>query len=84
MIYTVVWMPDALDDLADIWNNATDRAAVSAASNTIDARLRRDPYGHSESRTDHSRIMIVPPLAVTYDVSDDDCLVTVWGVWRSQ
>jgi hypothetical protein len=26
--------------------------------------------------------MFVPPLGVAYDVEDDDCLVTVWGVWR--
>ena len=84
MIYTVTWTTKAQNDLADIWVTAPDRAAVTTASNQIDANLRRDPYGASESRTDQSRIMIVAPLAISYDVSDDDCLVAVWGVWRTQ
>ncbi len=84
MKYTVVWKPTAINELADIWTNATDRADVTAASDTIDAILRTDPYGQSESRTGPSRIMIVPPLAVSFDVSDPDCLVTVWAVWRSR
>ena len=82
MKYTVVWMPSALNDLARLWNNAPDRHAVAAASDTIDAIVMNDPYAHSESREGDSRIMIVPPLAVEYHVSDDDCLVTVRAVWR--
>jgi hypothetical protein len=62
--------------------SADDRAAISFASDTIDAILRRDPYSHSESRSGPSRIMSVPPLAAAYDVSDEDRLVTVWAVWK--
>jgi plasmid stabilization system protein ParE len=82
MRYTVVWTPDALNELTELYVNATDRADVTAASNRIDATLATDPYGQSESRSGNSRIMIVPPLAVSFDVSDPDCLVTVWAVWR--
>ena len=84
MRYTVVWLKAAQDHLADIWREASDRQAVAAASNLVDMILGRDPYAHSESRTDANRIMFVPPLAVAYDVSDDDRLVTVWAVWRGQ
>ena len=30
------------------------------------------------------RWWIVPPLAVAYDVSADDCLVTVLAVWKTE
>jgi hypothetical protein len=32
MKYTVVWLPPALNRLADIWNRAGDRQAVSRAA----------------------------------------------------
>jgi hypothetical protein len=28
------------------------------------------------------RILFVPPLAILFDVSDDDCMVKVRAVWR--
>jgi hypothetical protein len=81
MIYTVVWEPAALDELALLWMNAPDRRAVSAASNAIDATLRRDPYGSSKT-IPGGRALAVPPLVVAFSVSDPDCLVTVWSAWR--
>ncbi len=82
MTWTVTWAPDALEELADLWNNAADRRAVSKAADVIDAWLRRDPYADSESRGANKRIMFVPPLGVAYSVSDLDRLVTVQTVWR--
>jgi len=55
---------------------------VTQAANQIDAQLKADPYAKSESRAGNTRVMFVPPLGVAYDVSDADCLVTVWAVWR--
>jgi hypothetical protein len=82
MRWTVVWTNIAQNRLATTWNNAPDKAAVAAAADRIDVKLARDPYADSEERTAPSRVMFEPPLAVGYDVSDDDRLVTVWGVWR--
>ena len=82
MTYTVVWRPPAQNHLATLWTSAPDRSQVAAAADAIDAILRVDPFAYSESRSDASRIMIVPPLAVAFDVSEDDRLVTVWAVWR--
>ena len=39
MRYTVLWSPDAENDLAAIWLDANDRSAVTAAGNQIDASL---------------------------------------------
>ena len=82
MKWTVVYHPAAENELIDLWLAAPDQADVTYAANLIERRLRRDPYTYSESRDDNSRIMIESPLAFGYDVSDDDCMVTVWSVWR--
>ncbi len=82
MIFTVAYRPSATQQLAQLWNDAPDRAAMAAAANTIDADLRRDPFAKSESRSGDRRIKIEFPLAVYYDVSEEDALVTVYAVWR--
>jgi len=84
MKWTLVWQPSADNELIDLWVAAPDQADVTRAANLIEWRLRRDPYSFSESRDDNSRIMIEPPLALVYDVSDDDCMVTVLAVWRTK
>lgn len=82
MIYTVVWKPAVENDLANEWMTATDQSAVTDAANRIDAILRKDPYTYSESREGATRVMFVSPLAVAFEVSKPDCLVTVKAVWR--
>jgi plasmid stabilization system protein ParE len=82
MMYTVVWTPSALRDLADLWNNATDRAAVTSAADTIDSLLARDPLSQGEARAGSRRILVVESLAVYFEVRDLDRLVTVLDVWR--
>jgi hypothetical protein len=84
MTYTVAWTPAAQNLLATIWTNATDRVDVTAAANFIDAVLAQDPWNVGESRLGVSRVLIRPPLAVAYDVIDDDAKVIVWDVWRWQ
>jgi hypothetical protein len=41
--YTVGWRDKALQQLAQIWNGATDRVAVTRASDRIDRELATDP-----------------------------------------
>ncbi|MBN9118630.1 MAG: hypothetical protein J0I06_05660 [Planctomycetes bacterium] len=45
MNFTIVWSEAAIQDLARIWLNATDRNAITQASNEIDRVLGRDPLG---------------------------------------
>src|SRR5712691_9137245 len=77
MNYTVTWQPRAQARLAQLWTNGPDRAAVSAAANRIDALLRQNPSSRGESRSDGTRILFVPPLAVQFRVSELDCCVDV-------
>ncbi|MBW3599533.1 MAG: hypothetical protein KY475_19950 [Planctomycetes bacterium] len=82
MKYTVTWSPRAQLRLADIWLKATDRAAIAAAANRIDAELGRGPFGVGDARRGGARFLSVPPLCVLFDVSPDDMRVEVWAVWR--
>jgi hypothetical protein len=82
MKYTVVWLPSALERLAEIWNDGPDRAAITQAANRMDRQLLFDPQNQGEARDDNLRIMIDAPLVVYFTVSELDCLVTVRAVWR--
>ena len=77
MRYTVIWRPSAEADLAAIWTEARDRQTVSRAANQIDTLLRSAPTTSGESRSGDTRILVVPPLAVHFDVVADDRKVYV-------
>jgi len=82
MSFLVNWLPDAEQELADIWLNAPDRAAVTQASHQIDRRLKTDPDNEGEARSDGRRLLIVFPLAIIFRVIADDRRVDVIHVWR--
>lgn len=82
MKFTVIWKPAAEQELADIWVSVNDRAAVSAASNMIDALLARDPITRGQPKYDTVRELIESPLGVAFDVQEDDRLVFVIDVWH--
>jgi hypothetical protein len=82
MTYTVLWVPAAERELAELWTDASRRREVSDAANAIDARLGSAPLDEGESREKGRRILFVPPLGVTFEVSPDDRLVRVLDVWR--
>ena len=82
MIYTVVWLPSAIGQLAQMWTDAHDREAVTAAADRIDDVLRRDPHAKCSGGTD-ALVLIIPPLIVDVSISDDDRIVTISAVWRA-
>ena len=82
MIYTVVWENSAENTLADIWNNAFDRDAVTDASNQIDRELRVDAE-RKGTDLQNRRLFVVPPLAVVFVVDSGDCMVRVLNVRRT-
>jgi hypothetical protein len=82
MRYTVGWTEAALRELAAEWIQAEDRAAVTAAGNEIDRLLAISPREQGESRGGMVRVMFARPLAVEYEVIEDDCKVRVLTVWR--
>jgi plasmid stabilization system protein ParE len=80
MIFTVVWLPDAERELADIWMTSAERNHVTAAASMIDEQLRRDPDHAGESRSAGRRILIAPPLVATYRMRLDDRIVTIVNI----
>jgi hypothetical protein len=70
------------DDLAAIWLAASDRKAISDAANIMERQLRNDPLNAGEARDGNTRILVVEPLAIYFDVIVDDCRVVVWQLWR--
>jgi len=84
MKWTVVWKTKALNDLAELWVESTDRSSMAFASDLIDELLATEPLVHGESRDDGARLLVVAPLVVRYYVSVDDCMVTVTAVWQGQ
>jgi hypothetical protein len=83
MNFTVLWRPVAENKLADMWINDPDRAAIAAAADAIDHLLQVDPLGQGESREGDKRILFYPPLAVLYQVAENDRLVHVLTIGRS-
>ena len=84
MKYTVVWVPAALMELATAWNDAGDRGEVAAASDEIDRQLAAAPRLAGESRGGNRRILFAGPLAIDYEVVEEDRMVTVLSVWYSR
>jgi plasmid stabilization system protein ParE len=80
MRFTVIWRPDALDELANAWTEAANRNAVTEASERIDQLLTNDPMDAGESRFGKNRIVFEPPLAVIFRVNEGDRMVFVLSV----
>lgn len=80
MKYTVTWRPSAARRLSEIWLDSPDRTAVAEASDSIDSLLSLCPHEQGEERDPTTRILIVTPLAVVYEISDDDRRVTVLSI----
>jgi hypothetical protein len=81
MRYTVVWGRAAERELARLWTASADRRAVTLAADAIDRLLREDPHRRGESRQDTTRVLLVPPLGVDFEVLAADRMVHVMAVW---
>jgi hypothetical protein len=66
--FTVDWTPAAEDELADIWLQATDRNAVTAAQAALEKRLEQDPTGYGQHHSEGLYSITVPPLHAFYSI----------------
>ncbi len=78
----VDWLQSELDRMTNFWLQADSvlRQAITAACNTLDRRLSRDPWNEGESRSGRRRFTFVAPLAVTFRIEPDGQTVTVLHV----
>ena len=80
MKYTVTYTPFADFQLCDIWLRATNRQQVTNTPHQIELTLSQDAEHVGQLRRDGRRTVAKPPLGYTFEVSPDDCLVTVVSV----
>jgi hypothetical protein len=82
MRYTVVYLPAAKAQLANLWSRAVDRQAVADASDRIDLALRDDPDSKATPfRQFH--VYVDHPLAVLVHIDPGDRMVRVVQVRRT-
>lgn len=81
MKWTVTWKPTAQHDLAEIWLRSLHRRVITMATADVERLLLREPLVVGESRELNERVLIVFPLAVRYQVHQDDMLVSVQEIW---
>jgi hypothetical protein len=81
MNWTVLWLPDAEQELADAWLNAPFRDAVTRAAHIIDQLLQRDPENNGQPILNGRRCVLVPPLGVLFRILADEQRVEVIHVW---
>jgi hypothetical protein len=75
--FTVVWSPNEVERLTEIWMQSSDRGAVAIAADQIDRRLRDDPTRYAEPVHEGLWGLNQPPLRVLFSVSEDDRRVEV-------
>ncbi len=80
MSYTVVWTPQAEQQITSAWLAMNDRQSLTAAINDCDASLRSQPNRVGESRAGKLRIAFFGSLTVWFRISDADRQVFVAGV----
>jgi hypothetical protein len=80
--YTVVWIRDAENELADLWIRAPDRNSVAAAARDIDTELAQNAAFKGVEIAEGLRAFTSAPLRVLFTVDDGDRIVKVLRVVR--
>jgi hypothetical protein len=95
MSFQVLWLPDAEQELAQVWMESSDRSAITRAVHRVENRLTANPANEGESRTKSRRIAFERPLAIIFRVRPSERAVEVvarthlpasivsWREWRS-
>jgi hypothetical protein len=80
--YEVVYSPEAEDDLTLLWLHATDRSAVTLASELADRLLAADPYQTGVPLAEGLWAITVPPLRLYFEIDESARRVEVARVSR--
>jgi hypothetical protein len=78
--YIVTWVESAQQELAQVWIDAPNREAVTAATHAIDKELVEDAATKGSELSEGLRELIIPPLRVLFLVREPDRLVEVCTV----
>ena len=75
--YKVNWTDDALDQLAEIWLQSSNRDGVSMAAAAIDQQLSAAPLSLGSPMREGLRDLLVAPLRVLYWIDENTGSVEV-------
>jgi hypothetical protein len=78
--WTVVWLQNVEQELAEAWLNSNNRSAVSQAANQIDSIIRTSPETSGDPYRISQRVLQIGPLAVTYFVDEPNRIVSITGL----
>jgi hypothetical protein len=78
--YTVLWHKELLDEIASLWCNYPDRAAISVAANNIDAELLVDAHLKGSLLRSDQRSISSGPLTAYFRVDEGDRKVLVEAI----
>ena len=81
MTYRVSWDPDAFRKLISAWKAAREPDAGIRAFDEIERLLSSDAHDRGESRAGSLRILIVPPLGVTFQARPEIAEVLIVDAW---
>jgi len=81
--FTAVWVQSALDQLAEIWTESSDRDSVSKAADDIDDELANDAPGKGKELSEGLRSLLAPPLKVIFTVREPDRIAEVLVVKKA-
>jgi hypothetical protein len=80
--YTVVYLAEAADELATLWQDGTDRGDIAAAADLADIVLATTPRAEAVFLGEDLWRLDFQPLRFYLTIRDDDCLVEVSNVLR--
>ncbi len=83
MNWTVIWLPSAERDYLELWETEEFRDSLRIAVDEIERQLTSDPMDAGESRSQNQRILLIAPLAATFEVDEANRRVRVGGLWRT-
>jgi hypothetical protein len=74
------WKPQALRELASLYNNSADKNLITQTIHRMEETLRRNPTAYGESRKGLQRMAFEKPLCINFEVIPDDEKVIVISV----
>lgn len=84
MPYSLVWLESAIDELAEVWLFADDRASVTAAIAIIESRLTANPATAGHEISEGLWKAAEGPLAVYFSIDAAKHSVEIGGVRQCQ
>lgn len=82
--YTVVYLAEAADELATLWQEGTDRGDIAAAADVADRILGTTPRSEAVFLGEDLWRLDFQPLRFYFTIRDADRLVEVSNVLRIQ